>query len=120
MDWGGFIPVLITALIAAIPGTLIALIALKKTPGESQKTQADSNAVDVETFEKLVSKVEKQSDELVTVRRQVWALESKNQALWHYVYELLEFVIGKDMEPPLPPIALESDPKLFRLINNRK
>jgi len=116
---GETITILITAIIAAIPGTIIALIALRKTRVESQKVQADSNAVDVETFDKLVNKVDEQSDELVNVRKQVTLFDSKNRALWHYVYELIDYIIGKGLTPPVPPVYLESDPKLARIFGKK-
>jgi hypothetical protein len=49
MDWGTVVPIIITAIIAAIPGTIIALIALKKTPVENEKAQADTKKSKAET-----------------------------------------------------------------------
>jgi len=119
VNWGEIIPVLITAIIAAIPGTIIALIALGKIPIERKKVQTDGNAVDVETFDRLVSRVEEQSDELVNVRKQITLFDSKNRALWHYVYELIDYIIGKGLTPPVPPVYLESDPKLARIFGKK-
>lgn len=49
MEWGEVVPVIVTAIIAAIPGTIIALIALKKSPAEAAKTDAESRKIQAET-----------------------------------------------------------------------
>jgi hypothetical protein len=55
-------------------------------------------------------------DELESVRVRIKTFESKNRALWHYVYELIDFIKRQDVTPPTPPLELETDEKLARLV----
>lgn len=72
--------------------------------------KANATAVDIKTFNELVDKVGKLSDDLNTVK-------SSNSALWSYVYDLIEFIISKGHTPPLPPAELDTNPKLIKLLN---
>ena len=72
--------------------------------------RSNANAVDVKTFNELVDKVGKLSDDLNTVK-------SSNSALWSYVYDLIEFIISKGHTPPIPPAELDTNPKLIKLLN---
>lgn len=105
------------SLMSALGVIVLGLLQWRNT---SRTTHADSNAVDLTSFHNLVNKVEKQADEIGIVRKQVTEIEVKNRALWHYVYELLEFIIGKGMTPPTPPVELETDPKLSKLLSKVK
>jgi hypothetical protein len=107
----------VISLLSALGVILLGLLQWRNT---SRTTHADGNAVDLASFHNLVNKVEAQAEALVNVRKLIVEIEVKNRALWHYVYELLEFIIVKGMTPPLPPVELESDPKLSRLLSKVK
>ena len=72
--------------------------------------RANANAVDVGTFNGLVDRVQKLSDDLILIK-------SSNTALWSYVYDLIEFIISKGHTPPQPPSELDTNPKLIKLLN---
>lgn len=72
--------------------------------------RANANAVDVKTFQELVDRVSKMSDDMILIK-------SSNTALWSYVYDLIEFIISKGHIPPQPPSELDTNPKLIKLLN---
>lgn len=94
----------ITGIIIAIIGGGFAFISGRMT------NRANANAVDVKTFQELVEKVSKLSEDLNLVK-------SSNTALWSYVYDLIEFIISKGHIPPPPPVELDTNPKLLKLLN---
>lgn len=87
-------PVIITAIIAAIPGTIIAVIALRKSPSEIGKTDAERNKLyaDIadhwaEHVEELQKTVDLQSDEIKGLRLDITQVRRENEK---YRRELIE------------------------------
>lgn len=81
-----------------------------------KKSTADTTAVNVDTFRDLVQDVTKLKEENVSIQNQITDMSKKNSALWSYVYALLDFIRHKKFIPPDPPIELETDPKLMKII----
>lgn len=82
-------------------------------------SKANANAVDVETFHKLVGRVDTQSEMLIKVREDLLLVKSSNRALWEYVYELIDFIKSKGHIPPQPPQDLDTNPKLIKLLGGK-
>ena len=101
--------------IKALSAIGVILLGILQWRNTSRSSLAESNAVDVGTFQKLVSEVKAQSKEQVETNKRVTELEKKNVALWHYVYQLLDFILEKKLVPPLPPTELETDPRITRI-----
>ena len=79
-------------------------------------SRANTNAINVKTFQELVNQVQDISDELVKVKSNMSAMDGKNRVLWQYVYALIENSLGHKVVPPDPPKELESDPRLMKIL----
>ena len=101
------------AIITAISALVLGLF-------QARKTKAEGNAVDISSFRSLVQDVTRLKAENVAIQEKISALDSKNRALWQYVYMLIEFIKDNGMTPPEPPVELQSDPKLVKLFGVRK
>jgi hypothetical protein len=104
------------AIISAIAIIVVALISFH---GGRSLSKAQKNAVDVETLFKLSKEVQILNDDLLKLKNEVERFEDKNRVLWQYVYTLIENFHSNDLTPPNPPIGLESDPKLLKLIKRK-
>lgn len=103
-----------------ITGAVVAFIAAVLTFLAGRATsKANANAVDVETFQKLVAKVENQTETLYKLRDDLMLVKSSNRALWEYVYELIDFIKSKGHIPPNPPEDLDTNPKLIKLLKGK-
>lgn len=103
----------IVALVTGISALVLGL-------AQVRKGKADMNAVDVDTLRDLVKDVTTLKNENVKIQKNITDLDTKNQALWQYVYQLIEFIKGHGMIPPSPPVELETDPKLMKLFATKK
>jgi len=83
-----------------------------------QTSRANANAVDIKTFHELRDKVNALSETLIKVREDLLLVKSSNRALWEYVYELIDFIKKRGHIPPPPPVDLDTNPKLIKLLNN--
>jgi glutamine synthetase type III len=92
-------------------------------------SKANANAINIKTFQDLVTQVqalsidlkkarEESSLEIEKVRDDLDKLERKNIYLWQYVYALLEHLGRNEISPLNPPKELESDAKLMKLISD--
>ncbi|RPI95518.1 MAG: hypothetical protein EHM40_02890 [Chloroflexi bacterium] len=114
-------PILISiiAAIASVVGGAIVFFGNRATnQAKARKDKADASAVEIETFQELVDKVRELSDEVINLKREQSMFISKNTALWQYVYALLEYIVQIGKQPPLPPLELETDPKLMKIIQD--
>ena len=103
----------VIAIITAVSALVLGLV-------QSRKTKAEGNAVDISSFRTLVQDVTKLKSENVKIQENITALDTKNRALWQYVYMLIDFIKDNKLTPPSPPVELESDPKLAKLLGIRK
>jgi glutamine synthetase type III len=92
-------------------------------------SRANATAINIKTFQDLVTQVqalsidlqkarEESSLEIEKVRDDLDKLERKNIYLWQYVYALLEHLGRHDVVPLNPPKELESDAKLMKLLSD--
>lgn len=81
-----------------------------------RKGRAEVNALDITTFRGLVEDIKKLKTENVNVQSQIADLNKKYSALWAYVYALLDFIRQHKLIPPDPPMELETDPKIMKMI----
>lgn len=107
---------------------LIAILATVVLPlgifhGSRAVTKAQKNMIEADTLGKLSSQIidlqGKYNDlhkEQLSLRNQIEKLDDKNRILWQYVYALIEQIKKKKMTPIAPPIELESDPQLIKLL----
>jgi hypothetical protein len=93
--------------LATMFGALLVYLANRYT------TNANRTAVDVRAFQSLVKQVEELSEK---INRS----EQKNSYLWSYVIALLEDYDERNIDPPAPPKALESDPLIRKFYEKRK
>jgi vesicle coat complex subunit len=114
---GEWVPTIIAAVISFIGGLAT--------------SRANATAINIKTFQDLVTQVqalsidlkkarEESSLEIENVRDELDRLDDKNRALWQYVYALIEAFGRGDKEPPRPPKELESDPKLMKILNAKE
>lgn len=108
--------VVIAALIGGGVTFIVTIITVAAAWRTNQKNQ---DLVGIETFKGLVDKVEDQSITITDIQRHISTLESKNSALWSYVYELVEYIREHAGKPPRPPISLETDPRLSKLLKEK-
>lgn len=74
---------------------------------------ANANAVDVQTFKELVTRVDGLADDLTKEKE-------KTGYLWGYVIQFLEDYHRRGIKPPDPPKALESDPLIAKFFANTR
>lgn len=91
-------------LISAVIGGLIVYI------GQKAVNAANANAIDVKTFRDLIADVANLSTKMTR-------LEKRSMAYLQYIYALLEYIRHCEGTPPLPPLELESDPELMKVID---
>ena len=102
-------------------GAIVAFIVAVLTFVAGRATsKANANAVDIDTFHKLVERVENQSLSLIKIREDLLVVKSSNRALWEYVYELIDFIKSKGHVPPNPPEDLDTNPKLVKLLRGKQ
>lgn len=95
---------------------LTALSALILGIMQFRKGRAEITALDVTTFRGLVEDIKKLKRENVGVQSKIADLNKKYSALWAYVYALLDFIKQHGLVPPDPPMELETDPKIMKMI----
>ena len=105
--------VVIPAIATVIGALLVYLGNYLTSKSRSRRDEAEANAVDVKTLRDLASDVRDLSEK-------VNKIEAKNTILWQYVYALLDHIREKGGVPPLPPVELETDPKLMKIISEIK
>lgn len=79
----------------------------------NKKSGAEGDSINTDTIRRLMSDVQKLSEDMLIVK-------SSNRALWSYVYELLDFIKDKGLIPPQPPSELDTNPRLKKLLETQK
>jgi len=105
------------AIITVIGAIIVALLSFH---GGRALTKSQKNVVDIDALVKLSAEVQRLNDNLIKVKNQVEKYEDKNRILWQYVYQLIENNHRFDMQSPRPPVELESDPVLIKLLSKKK
>ena len=72
-----------------------------------------------ESLVKLTDQVNKLSDDLFSLKRQVDKLEDKMRVMWQYIYALITQIKNEHLTPVKPPAELESDPVLQKLFKKK-
>ena len=103
----------ILAIVTAITGLLSVVSLYNSNRAKAQLDRANATAVDATTFQNLVDKVNKLSTDLT-------AEQEKTGYLWGYVIQFLEDYNRRNIRPPTPPKALESDPLIAKFFSVRE
>jgi hypothetical protein len=112
---------------AAIGAGALVIVSLITLYGSRLLSRAQKNLIDVDVLGKLTAQIlalQTEQNRLYTehgkLQNQIEAFEDTNRILWSYCIELVEFVKMKGHIPPEPPAALETNPKLMKLLNQNK
>ena len=110
-------------IIVALIGAAVALLSFH---GGRAVSKAQKNMIEADTLGKLSSQIidlqgkyNTLHTEQLSLKNQVEKLDDKNRILWQYVYALLEQIKKKKLTPIKPPVELESDPRLMKLLKAR-
>jgi len=107
-------------IIVAIIGAAVGLLTYH---GSRAINKANKNMIEADTLGKLsLQIIELQgkysalhTDQL-KLKNDIEKIDDKNRVLWQYVYALIEQLKKKKLTPIKPPIELESDPRLMKLL----
>ena len=107
-------------IIVALIGAALGLLTFH---GSRAINKANKNLMDADTLGKLATQIidlqgkySTLHSEQLTLKNQVEKLDDKNRVLWQYVYALIEQLKKKKLTPVKPPVELESDPQLMKLL----
>jgi hypothetical protein len=110
-------------ILVAIIGAAVGLLTFH---GSRAINKANKNMIEADTLGKLSSQIidlqgkynALHSDQ-IKLKNDIEKIDDKNRVLWQYVYALIEQIKKKKLTPIKPPIELESDPRLMKLLRGK-
>ena len=99
--------------ITALSVIIVSIISYHGGKSNRAATHADS-IID------LTCQVQKFSQDLSELRKEIDMIEHNNQVLWQYVIALLEQLKKNKITPVKPPAELESDPRIIKIFSSLK
>lgn len=98
---------------ALIGGLFLIAAGILTVIADRNLKRANSDSINSETIRKLMTDVQKLSEDMLVVK-------TSNRALWSYVYELLDFIKDRGLVPPQPPTELDTNPRLKKLFEKEQ
>lgn len=105
-----------TTIIVAIIGAIVSLLTFH---GGRALSRSQANSIDAKTLIELSTQVRILHTEFITISNKFDKLEDKVRVMWQYIYALIGQLDKNDITPEQPPVELESDPVLIKLLRKK-